>query len=337
MTHEAASALRDAREALVDAVSAEEQRAWPERWARFGPTGQRRCREDARFHLGVLAAAVDLDEPAVFADYVTWARRLLAARGIDPAHLDAHLDLLRRLVDAALPPGAAAEVARAIAPAAAGDEAPLAALPAGPEADAFLDACLAGDGPRAQALARAALDARGPAALYEQVVRPALYEVGERWLRGELSEPGEHLATATAQVAIAALYSALPWPAPGPAALVCCVGGERHDLGARLLSDLLALDGWRSSFLGADTPARGLGDLARRQGAVVVALSATLPTHLGDLLGAVRAVREEHPAARVLVGGQALRAVPDPAARLGADGWAASAAEAVALARAWKP
>ncbi|MCO5170530.1 MAG: cobalamin-dependent protein [Planctomycetes bacterium] len=336
MTVEAAEALRAARPALVEGVTAEEQRAWPERWARFGPAGRRRCAEDAAFHLDVLAAAVDLDEPAVFADYVAWARRLLAARGIDPAHLVEHLALLRRLVGAALPPGAAAEVARVIDAAAAGHDVPRACA-ADPAMQAFLVACLQGDGPGARALARAVLDARGPAALYEQVVRPALYEVGERWLRGEVSEPVEHLATATAQVAVATLYGALPWPAPGPVAVVCCVGGERHDLGARLLSDLLGLDGWRTHFLGADTPAARLPDLVRRQGARVVALSATMPIHLTELRRCVLALRAACPDVKVIVGGQALRAVPDPAGRLGADAWVASAEEAVTLARAWKP
>src|SRR5688500_1213618 len=106
----------------------------------------------------------------------------------------------------------------------------------------FLTLILEGDRRRAESFARRVFERRGPLFLYEEVVRPALQEVGNLWYLNRLNVADEHLATATAEAAVAALYSLFTWPPRGPRALIACVQGERHGLGARMIADLLALD-----------------------------------------------------------------------------------------------
>ena len=45
---------------------------------------------------------------------------------------------------------------------------------------------------------------------------------------------------------------------------VACVAGEQHELGGRTLADVFELNGWRTSFLGANLPARELVVLISR-------------------------------------------------------------------------
>lgn len=333
----AADALRGARAVIVDRAVAEELRLHPELLARFGPAGRARCEEDAGFHLDVAAAALETGEPAVFARYLGWAAELLEARGLPRDHLRGHVQRLAAQARTALAPAAAEAVAAVLAlePAARTARPPPPAE--GTPAADFLQAILLGDGVRAYEVARANLDAAGAGALYEAVVRPALHEVGERWLRDEVSVAREHLATATAQSAVAALYTSLTWPSPGPAvAIVSCVGGERHELGARMVSDLLSLDGWRATFLGADTPTASLRDLVVHMRPRLVALSVTAPFLLGEVIRAVAALRAAAPEVKLLVGGQAIVPLADPAGCLGADACAGSALEAVEQVRPWR-
>jgi methanogenic corrinoid protein MtbC1 len=202
--------------------------------------------------------------------------------------------------------------------------------------EAFARAILHGDRASALEQARRGLAERGLSFVYEGLVTPALEEVGELWESNRLSVADEHVASAAAQSTIAALYPEVRWPARGPKVLIAAVDGEQHGIGPRMAADLLALDGWEDLYLGPDVPAESLAAKARDESAVLVALSATLASHLPALRAAVRALRENAPRARILVGGRALRDVADPA-ELGADAMAASASGGVDAARRFKP
>ena len=199
----------------------------------------------------------------------------------------------------------------------------------------LLGALLAGDRQRAGQVALRAFERGGAAHLYEDVVRPALEAVGELWRTNQISVADEHVATALAQTAMASLYPRFPWPAGGPTAIVACVEGEHHELGARMVADLLALDGWRDVFLGADTPLDALVAKAVASAPVLVALSATLPEHRLAVQQATARLRAVAPDVRLLVGGRAVH--PREAQGLGADYAAGSAREAVDAVRSWKP
>lgn len=208
-------------------------------------------------------------------------------------------------------------------------------IPGEPGHGAFLSAVLAGDRAGALREARHHLSA-GLECLYDDVLRPALIEVGERWHRNELTVADEHLATALTQATIASLYAEVPWPRGGPRALVVCVEGERHELGARMVADLLALDGWDDRFLGSDTPVDEVVRAARELGPRLVGLSITLPQSLPAARRTVMSLRAALPGVRILVGGRALAGRADAAETLGADAHAATAREAVHVARPWK-
>jgi methanogenic corrinoid protein MtbC1 len=104
-----------------------------------------------------------------------------------------------------------------------------------------------------------------------------------------------------------------------------------HDLGIRMLADFFEMDGWRVVALGASVPSPDIAAAAEYFDANLVALSATLPVHLDRLRDAVRLLhaRESLP---VIVGGNVFRADPSLWRSVGADGYAASAEEALRLA-----
>jgi len=117
----------------------------------------------------------------------------------------------------------------------------------------------------------------------------------------------------------------------GPRALVTSVAGEHHAVGARMVADLLSLAGWEVSFLGASTPIDAIVARAAAIDAEVVALSISMGWHVPTAQATVAALRAGAPRARVIVGGRALASLAAPCAALGADDYAASAVEAVAV------
>lgn len=204
------------------------------------------------------------------------------------------------------------------------------------DAEKFLEMALSGDRRRAERFALEIFEKHGPRYLYDSVVQPALREVGQLWFANRITIADEHLATNTAQSAVASLYTRFPWPIGGPNVVVGCAQGERHDFGARMVADLLALDGWNDVFLGADVPVDDFVRKVQEVSPKAVAISVTLPNLLPMVRAVIVASRKIVPDVKVLVGGLATTDLRGLCESIGADVVASSASEAVEVARAWK-
>jgi hypothetical protein len=125
--------------------------------------------------------------------------------------------------------------------------------------------------------------------LYLLLFMPALREIGTCWAAGTLTAADEHQATAIVERLMARVYPGAAPPPQAPLAVVACVEGNRHCVGARMAADFLADRGWRVHYLGADTPTLDLVRAAA--GAAIVALSACQSDQLLCLRAAAAAVR----------------------------------------------
>lgn len=120
----------------------------------------------------------------------------------------------------------------------------------------------------------------GAAFLVDSLARPVMHAVGERWCGGLITVAEEHAASELLRELLTQLLPGLGWHQGGPRAVIACAPGERHLLGARLIAQVLALDGWHVRFLGADTPARDLAVFVAREQPVFVGLSVTMPDNV---------------------------------------------------------
>lgn len=200
----------------------------------------------------------------------------------------------------------------------------------------YLDALLAGSRREAFGvieLARA--EGLGIRGLYLDVFQPAMRDIGRLWQENRITVADEHLATAITQAAMARLYQELfqALPDPGPLLVAACADNERHELGLRMICDVLEMDGWDTVFLGASVPVEDLVEMVRIRRPQVVALSASIAPHVGRVREAIRAIRgtEGGAAPLIAVGGRAFMDDPDLAERLGADLTAKDAVEAAEL------
>jgi len=173
---------------------------------------------------------------------------------------------------------------------------------------------------------------------HAQVLAPALREIGRLWEIGRVSEAHEHRASAIARRVVDALFPLLaPPPETKGRVLVTAPSFELHDLGARILADLLTGAGWKVEFLGAAMPQRALLHLIKVNRPHVLALSLAMPSHMARVKRLIELTRQEPEFARskVILGGNLLRNHPDLWRTLGADGYAEEAAGALPILDDW--
>ena len=197
----------------------------------------------------------------------------------------------------------------------------------------YVEHLLAGEDAACLDEARAiADDLKGLHRLYVDVIQPSMYRVGELWEAGQISVATEHLATAINSFVASTCYARLACAGTGgPRALIACVPEEMHQLGARMVADLLECDGWDVDFYGASMPERDLIGAIRERDPRFVGLSAALVMHLGSVKRTITAIRAELGAAppTIVVGGNAYRGDGQLWRQVGADLYVADASAAV--------
>jgi len=170
--------------------------------------------------------------------------------------------------------------------------------------------------------------------LYLDVFAPVLHEVGRRAEARELSIAHEHYISAVTQSLMSRLYpQILATPRRDRVVVAACAGDELHEIGLRMVVDLLEMDGWISYYLGANVPVQVAVEAARERRADLLALSATMTEHRHDARAIIRGLRKtpglEH--TLVLVGGAAFND-SESWREVGADGHASDALAAMHLA-----
>jgi methanogenic corrinoid protein MtbC1 len=336
--------LRQHQAALAEELVKRQFAAQPELARRYGAIGREKCLQDANYHLAYLADAMNAGDPALFANYIAWAKVMLGKRGIPVEDLARHLEFTRTVVGEGLKDEAGAlaveylNAGLARLPSLPADL-PTCLVPEAPWAELareYLGALLKGERHRANQMILTAVAAGAPVKeIYLHVFQPTQYEVGRLWQVNEISVAQEHYCTAATQLIMSQLYPHIFASEKSASTLVAtCVAGDLHEIGVRMVTDFFEMDGWNTYYLGANTPAQAVVDMVVQRRAQVLGISATISFHLravGELIQRVRA----HAACRevkILVGGYPFLASPELWRKLGADGGAPNAQEAITLA-----
>lgn len=161
-------------------------------------------------------------------------------------------------------------------------------------------------------------------AVFDDILRPALYKVGEWWERGDISISHEHIVSHTYQHGLYALNERrqqLAREASGSAfagrrrAIVGCAEGNQHEIAAFCIRSLLESQGWEVYYLGANVPTVEYLAMQRKCGAPLVCISYSPAAPLGDALRDVRVMRDLIGAQadfRLALGGANMEAGPLP-------------------------
>src|SRR5437764_8847897 len=106
-------------------------------------------------------------------------------------------------------------------------------------------------------------------------------EVGRLWQLRQVTVAQEHYCTAATQLVMSQLYPYLfALPKKGRRLVAASVGGELHEVGLRIVTDLFEADGWDTLYLGANLPAGGVVQAIERHRPDLLLVSATMAFHL---------------------------------------------------------
>jgi MerR family transcriptional regulator, light-induced transcriptional regulator len=146
--------------------------------------------------------------------------------------------------------------------------------------------------------------------LYTQVLGVYLAAVGSRWQHGTQRVWQEHFASHVVRTIIEALSPtvtllAAEAPLKGQTVLLACPPDEQHDLGLRMLADRFDLAGYRTVFLGADTPVDEIVTAASAVGADIVVMTVSTVFERVELRLLVDTMIQRLPGVSVRVGGPA--------------------------------
>ncbi len=343
LTFEAGDRLRAAANPIAEATLARDYAERPHLMERFGDYGRTRYRQDILYNVAALSAALDAADAGVFLQYVAWLKVVLLHRGVASEDVAESL----RCMSAALAEDKANDHSAALSFLQAALER-LDSMPAtvasfiAPSSQEHaiarrcLEALLLLDSGAAHEALKDAIDDGVPLArIYTRVLPPLMREIGRRWQINEISVAHEHYCSAAVQSILSSLYGRIFGVNPilGRSIIVACVEGEQHEIGAHSMADVFQLNGWSTTYLGANLPLRDLIKMLSqaRRPPQLIALSATMPAHLVKMAFTIAAIREVLKVP-IIVGGYLFQGSPGLAARLGADGSADDAEAALALA-----
>lgn len=344
-SHKNISRILDAERArLAEAITARHFELKPDLSERFGDYGRKKCLEDNGYHLSYLSEAIAAASPALFADYIVWAKVMLAGRGVPAADLADNLVIIRDSLRQNLS-GEAGEIAGKYideglkklpeTPSSLvskiENEEPLAAL-----AKNYLDALLKGKRVVASLMILDAVkDGVGVKDIYLHVFQKAQHEIGRLWQENKLSVAEEHYCTAATQLIMSQLYPYIfNSERNGRTIVATCVANDLHEIGVRMVSDFFEMEGWDTFYLGANVPTPSVLQTLKERQADLILISATMTFHIRHVRELIEAIRaeEELKDVKIMVGGYPFNVAPELSKDVGADDFAPDALRALEIA-----
>ncbi len=176
-----------------------------------------------------------------------------------------------------------------------------------------------------------------PKAILEDAMAVAMFDLGEMWKRGEVFLP-EVVASAEVfkacnAIVEPALLAQRGEDEAGHLVVLATVKGDLHDLGKNMVAAMLRTSGFEVLDLGKDVGADRITETIREKRPVIVGMSALLTTTVPYQQTVIERLVSEgiRDQVKVMVGGAPV--TPEWADRIGADGYANNAPEAVEIAR----
>ena len=120
--------------------------------------------------------------------------------------------------------------------------------------------------------------------IFDSLICPAMRQIGELWLTGEISITQEHLATRAAVSALHKLRHIIPVPRMTDKLAMCCaVEGDFHELPTHLAQMTIENEGWEVMNFGANTPLYSLAEEVLRNLPAMICISATVISDIDRL------------------------------------------------------
>ncbi|MFW5986121.1 MAG: cobalamin B12-binding domain-containing protein [Halanaerobiales bacterium] len=302
----------------------------------------KKSRRDLSYIYDYLGEALYFDEKDIFIDFVTWLKGLFRNIGLDEDVVFTILECISAICEKEFSGGEAKYILNTVNIALNNLEE---STPAGDSyiheqnknshyARAYLDLILQNRKKDAveYILEQVSREITIPE-LYLDVFQVAQREIGRLWHENKISVAQEHYSSSVTQLIISQLYPRFLTAAGNKeTVLTTAVGNELHEIGIRMVADLLEMEGYNTIHLGANTPTGSIIETIRLNNVKLLGVSVTLPIHLKELDQLVKTVRSDSKISniKIFTGGYAFNSNPDLWNKFTVDAYFSDAAMAAA-------
>jgi methanogenic corrinoid protein MtbC1 len=333
---------------IAQNVLMEQENNRPEMLARFGSNGSRMYVNGIKFHIRYLSECIAISSPTLYNENVAWFNNFLAQFQISTEDVIFAFKSLCRQMQENLSQADGVIVSQYIengieklslgsiqTPSFVGG------LDSSDQiSSSYLEVLLKGEKQAAMKIITDWMkDGTEISEIYVEIFQKTQYEIGRLWGLGRINVAQEHYCTAASQSIMSQLFSQM-WSRrkqnlPRYRAIVVCVERELHEFGARMLADLLELDGWDVLYLGANTPQASIVQITQDRKPRVLLLSASMVDHVHEVADIINGINEgvRQDGLKILVGGNPFNIDKELWKKVGADGYAPDARMAVLLSR----
>lgn len=140
---------------------------------------------------------------------------------------------------------------------------------------------------------------------YDKVLRPVMYDIGDKWEKGELDIATEHVCSNTAQALIASVRQMDNTRCNGKQIFLFCPDGELHHMSTLVLESVLRSRGYHVINASPSIPTGSIMHYIDNNEPDLIMVSVTLPENIGAARRIVREISEEFRNTPILVGGSA--------------------------------
>lgn len=171
--------------------------------------------------------------------------------------------------------------------------------------------------------------------IYMEIFHESQREIGRLWQTNQITIAEEHYCTAATQLIMGQLYPKIfSTPKNDLVFVGTCVSGELHELGMRMVSDLMEFSGWNTYYLGANIPIKSIVETVVKERANVIGISVTMTYHLEEASQLIEKIKSNEQCSnlKIIVGGYPFIVEEELWKAIGADGYAQNARDAVIVA-----
>ena len=148
---------------------------------------------------------------------------------------------------------------------------------------------------------------------WESIIVPSMYAIGDKWANGKITVGQEHTATSICQRVMAEYYEEiLNNCSTTKKVIVTTSPKELHQIGARMVADLLELNGFDVEFLDSSCSIEDILDIISNNNVRELIISTTLVSNLESTENLISDIKKRvDNEIKIFVGGQAYTAKSD--------------------------
>lgn len=307
------------------------------------PADRYQSESDLAYLIQLLIGSLATTQTLYFSIYMQWLRTALTTRGIASDTIAQSLNLLLAFFQNRLPSQDAQKVENVLRAGLAvlggpddsgGPVSPATTSAIDPEVSRLTERLAAVDLPGARAVVTEMAERpRDYLAVTVHLLQPALYAIGERWQRNQLSITDANAAVEICRLLLVELFaSSAPRLGTSDRSIVLAsVENDRHVIPVQIVAEAFLIAGWKVHYLGASLGTSSLVQAVDRLRPDVVGLSVSLLQQLPTLKLAVGRLKGElgSRCPLVIVGGRPTNEITGIWRWIEADAWSPDAEHVV--------